>query len=1610
MYHHFFYEEPDENCSMSQQESLNVVITYGESNRTMAEVLQNNQLDLDIPYSTIDPIQPSAQSHVKFDRLKFVNQQNYDQSAEKQQSNYLNESSIAISNYSAFHSAQFPDGAKSDDSVCKVIFEKRSACGSYKVECDGLQHQNCITNDPPKSFNEELVAVTLSKCETLQTENSQITAVNQSVHNKIVAKDKSVILEANTSNSEIQTGIAQVTSTRDSEMGTLSTQSHDLPETFVVLQNKSIVSCEIESAAIFQDSPIINLGKTQFEVTHASSKSFHDVIIEQASHMVDHNTVTEVSRIVNDEMNEKSKIVVDQLESTDISSRKTITTDISTYSNNTSISVTKSESISSLTVQEKITAVNAENFGTAREVSSRMNVVIQSESTANQQGMVILAQILQNGPIAKKNYSQCDSVMSMSFCARSEIQPEPELQNESTAEVHNNIRENYSIQSYLTQKNTNRSKANNVSAENSAKKIDESKFRNSKTKINDLNNDSIEKFFDVDEIVSELEICSATSEINSVSLNTESNDVSNDGIAIFFDVDETVSEFNYQSSKLLNVEIVQTAEESEKNSANQIQDKQAGKNSMTIKKKAFKVPVPRKPQVPAPTTEVLQLFDQLVTESNSPGLQISQSTMMASKPRSKFRPPALIEKFLAVASQTVSLTPMELSPKSKPIITESLSIKTTKKEKPTFKPVQKSKKRSAYSSIALVLPKEKSAIVHESLLGRTIAPPAVFAGDQDFAEAKFAFEREIEAVNYGIGRVLKAKNLMKQCNDGNSDNEMESEMEKLEKLHCKWQEACRKGLVELKSLIDPRVQDFNGSDSAGSFSFGKKRGWDSYDAYGSCEISENEHDDDDKEDEDSEEGETKGWRNFVKSILSAETDVGFEKDKKKQKHAEEESQDAFAECEQQENEEHEQKLETASSAVGSEWNLRELGGKLGIDVDELGAQALRLSGDLRGAAQCLEAVFLVDSRPNNSQSIEKNTGKNDAKSVVNLTPLFALQTRIQLALVLADALEIHSRTQLSLGGERHSLNSLVVAADSHIQKASLLAAKLPSHPDLKCLLAHAHVRLLLAADANKNLSAAKRVLKFVAEEAAVSPSCIHWHFFFLSKLAHLLILEHDFVAALSLLTVNIADADKHMSSAQDDKSRVLFVQVKGSFLFQKLHIYLRIRDTKSAASLILTALDPLFSETVNIPKLTELNHTYWLLKILHASQIANRKSSKVNLEILLDIVEKSANTEVNFGETVNNTDAGLDETCPPSIAVNILSRSQRDALTYLLAGTILRDFESARALEYLGKSEQLAMKVLATISVGNEEYDWFIEYRILCFHALVEANLLAGNVNLAEQSLHSMISQINSSLAPANPGQQDANAFAMTPHLSTVLLDSALIHHARGEVQEASRCYFGAAAVAGDVGRAFVGEALEGVMHETRVLASFCNVLILLGSASNAKDGDGKMDQDIAEKLLDELVKEIEEQNDLHQRQHRQSNSLSTGTNHVSTSMVDCEHVTGIMKLCMAMRANSQNEIKKTKIYLLEALRTTETILSVHLKIATLTLLSNVFLDTDAVQTEKMIQTAYKLAKKSGKGVKNMARVCTSVIEELTRRKDERSGDGRSQESVTEGSKKLMTK
>ncbi|KAJ3068343.1 hypothetical protein HDU98_008464 [Podochytrium sp. JEL0797] len=625
----------------------------------------------------------------------------------------------------------------------------------------------------------------------------------------------------------------------------------------------------------------------------------------------------------------------------------------------------------------------------------------------------------------------------------------------------------------------------------------------------------------------------------------------------------------------------------------------------------------------------------------------------------------------------------------------------------------------------------------------------------------------------------------------------------------------------------------------------------------------------------------------------------------------------------------------------------------------------------------------------------------DASLLLPLANHEALRVRLLQALVLLDT------------------NNLLLAEQA-IQKAVLLNTAAANNPPLRFLLASTHASLQSRLSNSKH---AKQLLHHAQLDAAQhSP---HWYAYLVSLRVDLLLAEGDVRQAHAVLA-SVVEKGGWVGVAACVRRLAVCVEMRDFVGFETvvresgIEAVLEGNEASNAnangdanANANSTQIGDVDSNGSKPPPPPPPPHvsiapdlviTYRILKTMASLLKGDRRRAKALVDFYFTNLAATRALEDAFFASRSNGGVNGSEVDARSL-VKGLTRRQQDAVMCLMVAGVVRDSETQKAVEFLNRGVEIVQEAMrdeldascTSLQDVLASRQWFMELHALCLHQLVETNLLKGDIDSAEQTLNTLITHLHST-THACP--------LLQKHVPTLLLDWGLIHQSRGRLREASRCYFGAAALAGEVAHQYRGErGVVGCVGEVRILASFCNVVVLVGS--------GEVERvELAKQILQELQKDILDP--LIPTSHyftttptsatpmtpsTQKSPLTPGGGSGASavpgtsSLSECEHTKSFVSLCSAMMAHQNGEIKKTKSYLLETLRQSDTLLSNRLKIVTLVFLGNVFLESDVGQTEKMVHTAYKLSKKygggggAGKSGGVVGKVCLSVLEELARRK-----------------------
>ncbi|KAI8617106.1 hypothetical protein BC830DRAFT_1115218 [Chytriomyces sp. MP71] len=646
-------------------------------------------------------------------------------------------------------------------------------------------------------------------------------------------------------------------------------------------------------------------------------------------------------------------------------------------------------------------------------------------------------------------------------------------------------------------------------------------------------------------------------------------------------------------------------------------------------------------------------------------------------------------------------------------------------------------------------------------------------------------------------------------------------------------------------------------------------------------------------------------------------------------------------------------------------------------------QTLTKDQHVRIASECTAKAR--DVAAHSADSAETKREAHGAVHALVSTAVCALETALSapatntsssLLISLADELALRVAIADLILTARHRDDSGALArAESHVNKATLVAQKLGSTASATTL--HLKYLQILILKSQKNLKACYKLLK----EAALMADQSHrdWFYFFTSIRVDLLLQERDTKTAHSVLTAVASQV-----TANDD------LDIKISFLLRRMEVCISARDSRASEAVISADLEPIFSslppfDNTFVPLVgtreQQAEHFqlhYALLKVMHLCQRGNRRDAKPVIELLC--------TRVDAWDAADHSYSAKVATPLNPTRIELLSRRQMAALIHLTAGSFFRDFEASRAISELKSCREAVQHALhggpdtndETVRDVESSRMWFMEIYLLASHYLCEAYLLKGDLKkskdvcplyslagrcflndqlVTRQNLNILIEHIHKS-APQHSA-------LLQRYMPTILLDWGFINQAAGNFDQASRCYFGASALANDVSKRGVESAL--IDEEVAAVASFCNILILLGSKDVGK-------VEMAKKILADVRRDIKQP----------LSGVQAGISMDAPSPSDYDHMKAFTSLSHAMVAHGDGEIKKTKMHLLECLRSSEVVLSNQLKTTTLVLLGNLFLETDLKQTEKMTATAYKLCKKSGN--ETIVRVCKSLLDEIARR------------------------
>ncbi|KAI8844415.1 hypothetical protein BJ741DRAFT_644915 [Chytriomyces cf. hyalinus JEL632] len=649
-------------------------------------------------------------------------------------------------------------------------------------------------------------------------------------------------------------------------------------------------------------------------------------------------------------------------------------------------------------------------------------------------------------------------------------------------------------------------------------------------------------------------------------------------------------------------------------------------------------------------------------------------------------------------------------------------------------------------------------------------------------------------------------------------------------------------------------------------------------------------------------------------------------------------------------------------------------------------------------------LFAISTESLSRALIECAKGNTDSAKALLNTAIAAMDRVLSDGRSLSPADELNARVAIAeiLLSHSSACAATISLAEVHVHKATIISQKLGSPTHQILLLKALQISIM---HSQNNLKTCHKLLKEAAlvSEASFRP----WFFYFISRRVDLLLEDNDVKAAHATL----AGACVRTSSNPNDASietRKFNTQMKIAFLLRRVTICISVRDSAQAEGLISKELDPILSEKIiapplsqsmipvvethassphphpfsNNPPLETLQAHFLLLKVILQCQSGKKKEAKPTLENLCSIV-----TAWSSGGNLNEVER-IDH-------VHVLSRRQLVVFVNYAVACLVADFDPSRAVASLKECAQKSRDALCggtvdeldkTIADLVASQRWYTEMHILAMHQLCQVYLLKSDSKRSKEALDSVVEFIH--MLPNRDTE-------LQKHMPVILLNWGFYNQASGQSDAASRCYFGAAALAADDARRsemLKQSGLRGCLaasmlladEEVQAVAAFSNGLLLLSSGDVVKI-------EMAKKVLEEVKKDVKE---IFPGQIV-GNSNSMGT---SSSMADYEHMKAFVSMSNAVNAHMVGETKKTKMYLLETLRASDVILSNQLKTTTLVMLGSLFLETDPKQTEKMVHTAHKLCKKSGNEA--MMRVCKQVLEELAKRDRKTAGGSQSQQGL----------
>ncbi|KAJ3333045.1 hypothetical protein HDU76_011998 [Blyttiomyces sp. JEL0837] len=359
----------------------------------------------------------------------------------------------------------------------------------------------------------------------------------------------------------------------------------------------------------------------------------------------------------------------------------------------------------------------------------------------------------------------------------------------------------------------------------------------------------------------------------------------------------------------------------------------------------------------------------------------------------------------------------------------------------------------------------------------------------------------------------------------------------------------------------------------------------------------------------------------------------------------------------------------------------------------------------------------------------------------------------------------------------------------------------------------------------------------------------------------------------------------------------------------------------------------------------DLVYMFHLLCIMYSMQCGNMKQATAELKEFHKLLESHpTNSKARSAEMAGLSPHATKLSVTASINVSslnlkapirIFSIPQVFTLSYLLSGIVWKGVDSTRSEQFLKEALNSVTRGLMSRSEVAGDLDdvialrlWFAETKIICLHHLVGALILKGNFAEANERLIECLEACGS------------NSDILQKYWGVILLDWGLLHQAQGKIDEAVRCFLGAAEAAGpDL--------------ELRTVSTLLNACLLFATGQKERI-------DLANIMIQELQRDP------------------------TTMAANPENIKALNSTALGLSCLISNESKKTKQHILDTLKFSDSVSSNHLKMMGLTLLGGIFLDMDLVQAQKMFGTAHKLAQKLGCG--SFASVCAGVMSELHRR------------------------